>query len=124
MRYTDKNKIPNIKNKGIYYIYIDDDLQYIGMSVNKTQGMKTRLEQFDLALNGIKNKHSGGERFYKEYGKDNFLERATISVIAFTSEDNTPAGSYRLDGVVKKAECDAIAEIIEKTSNKPKFNIL
>jgi hypothetical protein len=122
-KYKNKNSIPDLNEKGIYFIFMNNEIEYIGMSCNNKEGLKSRLKQFDEALNGIKGRHSGGERFFKEYGKEKVMEEAEIKIITFKDNNQSPAAQYKLNGDIKQAECYSIAEFIEKTGQKPRFNI-
>lgn len=120
VNWADRNSIPMIGKPGVYTIYLNDEVIYIGMSVARG-GLKSRLQQLDKSLRS-KWGHSGGNKMVKELGDC----REKLSVVVMTVDcdpaSNTP-DDLRKMGHVAFLEYEAFAQYVETTGNKrPRFN--
>jgi len=122
VKWSERKKLNEfLKFKGIYRIYMNNELVYIGMSCNK-EGLDGRFTNAQQSLKGLKNKHSGFESMIAHYGMDYLLEFAEVEIIPFVEFPNSLAETHELHGRIKLTEELYIADHIRHTGNRPRFN--
>jgi hypothetical protein len=122
-KWQDRDQYERAKYPGVYIIAITDkpdlvgktpsyqEVVYIGMSGAK-KGLASRWGQFDKAIRGIGENHSGGERIYKNRGKyDSWTEFLCVAAMGVECNTHQPTcEDYLKMGWVVFSEYEAFAE--------------
>ena len=134
IRWVDRNNLSSLDYPGVYALAIlatdlsgqtfdwQPEIAYIGMT-NSRGGLRSRLKQFDNAVNW-KEGHGGASRVrykYKEYSE--LVPNLYVSVcsVKCNVKSNTPL-DLRLMGEVAKFEYECLARFVEKFGRLPEFN--
>lgn len=133
-KWTNREKLENIKFPGIYYIaYSNENLEdknftwikdiiYIGMT-NSKGGLKNRLQQFENTISG-KVGHGGAVRVLYKYSKyEELINKLYVGVKYFECDVNSNnSNDLLIMGKVAEFEFISFAKYVELFNELPEFN--
>ena len=134
-KWDERDDLPNIACPGVYCIAIcktdisgsrfgwREEIVYVGMSNNKSNGVKSRLKQFDNTMRGHRG-HGGAERFkFKHPNYDRLKPDLYVAIASCGRKlsENSPK-DLEFMGEVVKHELVCFAKYYRRFKRLPEFN--
>ena len=133
--WNQRNNISKKDQPAIYYIaYSEENIEgndfsyieeivYIGMTISNN-GLKSRLDQFEKAMKGLNDVHSGAERVrFKHKDANDFFKKTYVSACIFElSKEKNTSNDWRIKGDCVGHEYKSFAEYLDKHKKLPEFN--